>query len=61
MMETKISKTNSENVAATQKELSIPIIIEQIPSKRIRKRIKYNRPALSEVQVKSMIHGQMEI
>ena len=48
MIETNIRQTNSENDKATQKNISLPIITEQILPKRIRKRIKYYRKAVTE-------------
>jgi hypothetical protein len=53
-METKIYKTNTENGTAIQEKLSLPTTEVQITPKRIRKRIKYNKPA-SEIQIKGLI------
>jgi hypothetical protein len=50
-METKITMANPEKSIATQKEITLPDTKEQPAPKRIRKRIKYSRPAPAEWQV----------
>ena len=54
-MEDNFLPTNQENDKANQKDVSLPILTEQAPSKRIRKRIKYYRKTIGEIPVKTAI------